>query len=237
LLTEDESPQPTLGTAWEVQRLSTGAGGLLLLLPVLARLGYPEWLEAQPEWSRFYIPHRVLAGVLSRLRIPEDDPAWRLAQYRPATRPPPRRFVAPTRWRDGLSAGRGGLRTAECESTRTLWDPSGRLLLGAWCGPCPRNLLRDWRRAKEHVPGSNPDRTVLVTNAWVVAARRWLRRFAGIGLADLVMRPAALALTPTHADACFEIGQAELRIRRTGLDIDPGWVPWFGQVVAFRYLH
>jgi hypothetical protein len=24
-------------------------------------------------------------------------------------------------------------------------------------------------------------------------------------------------------------------VRRLGLDIDPGWLPWFGRVVAFHY--
>jgi hypothetical protein len=26
-----------------------------------------------------------------------------------------------------------------------------------------------------------------------------------------------------------------MRIRRAGLDIDPGWVPWLGRVVSFHY--
>ena len=27
----------------------------------------------------------------------------------------------------------------------------------------------------------------------------------------------------------------DLDIRRAGLDIDPGWLPWLGRVVRFRY--
>jgi hypothetical protein len=26
-----------------------------------------------------------------------------------------------------------------------------------------------------------------------------------------------------------------LAVRRAGLDLDPGWVPWFGRVVGFHY--
>jgi len=25
-------------------------------------------------------------------------------------------------------------------------------------------------------------------------------------------------------------------VRRAGLDIDPGWLPWFGRVVAFQFV-
>ena len=72
-------------------------------------------------------------------------------------------------------------------------------------------------------------------NIWLSACRRYLRRQAHIGLASLVLRPARLAITPTHADVFFRLNAADVRVRRIGLDIDPGWVPWFGRVVAFHY--
>lgn len=71
--------------------------------------------------------------------------------------------------------------------------------------------------------------------AWLAAVRSWLRRRARMSLAALVLRPARLALTPTHADITFDMAQADLRVRRLGLDVDPGWLPWFGRVVAFHY--
>ena len=74
-----------------------------------------------------------------------------------------------------------------------------------------------------------------VANTWLSACRRYLRRRARIGLASLVVRPARLAITPTHVDVFFGLNSADVRIRRAGLDIDPGWVPWFGRVVAFHY--
>ncbi len=42
-------------------------------------------------------------------------------------------------------------------------------------------------------------------------------------------------ITPTHADVWLAFDQLDLRIRRAGLDIDPGWLPWFGRVVRFHY--
>lgn len=70
---------------------------------------------------------------------------------------------------------------------------------------------------------------------WLTAARRWLRRAGRIGLASLVRRPGLLSLTPTHADLHFRLQHTDLRVRRLGLDLDPGWLPWFGRVVAFHY--
>jgi hypothetical protein len=70
---------------------------------------------------------------------------------------------------------------------------------------------------------------------WLRAARRWLRRAAGIGLATLVLRPGFISLTPTHADIHFRIDDTDMRIRRAALDLDPGWLPWFGRVVSFHY--
>jgi hypothetical protein len=29
---------------------------------------------------------------------------------------------------------------------------------------------------------------------------------------------------------------ADLRLRRAGLDSDPGWVPWFGRIVSFHFV-
>lgn len=70
---------------------------------------------------------------------------------------------------------------------------------------------------------------------WLTAARRWLRRAGRIGLASLVRRPGFISLTPTHADLHFRLHDTDLRVRRLGLDLDPGWLPWFGRVVAFHY--
>jgi hypothetical protein len=70
---------------------------------------------------------------------------------------------------------------------------------------------------------------------WLTAVRRWLRRRLGIGLASLVLRPARLGHTATHLDMHFYVNDVDMRVRRLGLDIDPGWLPWFGQVVTYHY--
>jgi hypothetical protein len=80
----------------------TEAGGLLFLLPVLARLGYEGWLEDWPQWAPLAIDRRMLALVCARLALPPHDPAWRLCAT--PTLPSPERFCAPSAWDDGIAA-------------------------------------------------------------------------------------------------------------------------------------
>jgi hypothetical protein len=75
-----------------------------------------------------------------------------------------------------------------------------------------------------------------LSEVWLVACRRWLRRAARIGVANLVVRPANLSVIATHIDVFFRLEDAAMRVRRAGLDIDPGWVPWLRRVVTFHYV-
>ena len=47
--------------------------------------------------------------------------------------------------------------------------------------------------------------------------------------------PARLLANETHLDLDLMTRQVNIVIRRVGLDIDPGWVPWLGRIVAFHY--
>jgi hypothetical protein len=199
--------------------LDTRAGGLLLLLPVLTRLGLPRWLEASPDWAEHQILPALLTYICRSLGIPADDPAWLLGAAAD-TRAAPTSFCAPAVWMEGIAQVRGALHLTSAADHR-LWDASGRLLLAAWA-------------TQEQCVQSN-DLALNVARAWVTACRRWLRPHARIGLADLVLRPAKLSLTPTHADVYFDPSNVSLPVRRAGLDFDPGWLPWFGRIVSFHY--
>jgi hypothetical protein len=72
-------------------------------------------------------------------------------------------------------------------------------------------------------------------DAWAKSLRLWCRRRAGIGLREVAQRPGAILLSPTHLDVHLEAHAIDMRLRRAGLDLDPGWVPWFGRVVRFHY--
>lgn len=70
---------------------------------------------------------------------------------------------------------------------------------------------------------------------WRTAMRRWCRLRAGLGPVNLVRRPGRVSWSQTHVDVRMPLSEIDLRIRRTGLDLDPGWVFWLGQVVRFHY--
>jgi hypothetical protein len=71
---------------------------------------------------------------------------------------------------------------------------------------------------------------------WLSRLRAFCRRSARIGLHSLVCRGGRISVTPTHLDVYLPASDADVRVRRAGLDFDLGWVPWFGRVVHFHYL-
>ncbi len=70
---------------------------------------------------------------------------------------------------------------------------------------------------------------------WAVRVRRWCWREGRITVRDVIRRPGQVWLTRTDLDVTLPMDQADVRIRRVGLDIDPGWLPWFGKIVRFHY--
>jgi len=57
----------------------------------------------------------------------------------------------------------------------------------------------------------------------------------GLSLESIVRRRGWLYTTATHIDVFFDLTQTDLRLRRLGLDLDPGWLPWLRRVVTFYY--
>lgn len=235
---------------------TTEAGGLLFLLPVLARLGYAKWNAGSRHWERRQIARPVLALALQRVSVPDADPAWLLAlhpnnrgqtpinrrlsnkQAKKSSLTPIEGFLAPVGWVEGLGRAAPVLRVERYDDGGLLWDIRTRLLVAAWRGRPTRFIERALASATAppvSTDGRVPSLSRLVAHAWLTASRLWLQRYAGMTLAQLVLRPADMDATPTHVDLSFEHGLADLRIRRAGLDLDPGWLPWYGRVVAFHY--
>ncbi|MGB8908520.1 MAG: hypothetical protein WCC84_07195 [Candidatus Cybelea sp.] len=71
--------------------------------------------------------------------------------------------------------------------------------------------------------------------AWSLAVRRWCRRAGGLTVREVINRRGYVALSRTDIDVTLPLDGADVRIRRIGLDIDPGWLPWLGRVVRFHY--
>jgi hypothetical protein len=70
---------------------------------------------------------------------------------------------------------------------------------------------------------------------WVRALRIFCVRRARIAVRSLVHRTGYITTSPTHIDIALPLARADARIRKAGLDFDPGWLPWFGRVVRFHY--
>jgi hypothetical protein len=84
-----------------------------------------------------------------------------------------------------------------------------------------------------------PDRLPIhlenLLRGWSVAVRRWCWREAGVTVQEVVSRDGFVRLTRADLDVTLPMDSVDIRIRRVGLDIDPGWIPWFGRVVRFHY--
>ena len=72
---------------------------------------------------------------------------------------------------------------------------------------------------------------------WAAAVRRWCHVHAKLPLAAVVARPGRFYPTATSLDVLLPMSTVDIRIRRCGLDLDPGYLPWLGQAVHFTYLN
>lgn len=71
--------------------------------------------------------------------------------------------------------------------------------------------------------------------AWRVGLDRWLRRHAQIRLCDIVKKRGWLRQVDASVTIRFLPEDADIRLRRKALDLDPGWVSWLGLAVAYEY--
>jgi hypothetical protein len=133
-----------------------------------------------------------------------------------------------------------------------------QLGIDAWLANHPLLLEWDWPRhlllriaAQLGIPpedpvlaalaaeGLEPGPQVVVLNSisrhWSKMLRRWSQAPGRLSLAALVHRPGSLVWQRTHLDLYLDHRQAEIRVRRLGLDLDPGWVSWLALVVQFHY--
>jgi hypothetical protein len=218
---------------------ATDHAGLFFVVPILAWLGMAPFLESHPDLVELDLPGRLLHRLSERLAIPAGDPVRHALGAPPASAPGERYdFTVPARWCTGL-ARRDPLivRRGPAPGTRVLFDRSGVLPLALWRDRAPaaaRALLAGSRLRRGRPAGAATDADVLVA-AWLGAIRRWSRRYARMGLGALVRRPGRIAATRSHVDLVFAHRHADARLRTSGLDLDPGWVPWLGRVVRFHY--
>lgn len=230
LRVEPVLPAEPVDAAPETGPFSRGAG-LWLLPAALARLRVEAVLSPFGDTLGVALM-RLLAG---RLRMLPDDPALAgLPQALPAVPGP---LLVPAHWRR-LAAPHAraapGFALRRAGAARLLACRTGRLPL-AWAVDHRelRELVRGGPvRRLPDVPA--PDAS-LALRAVYLALVRDLRRHAGISLRRLVCRVGLVETTATHVDVTFPGRLIELPLRRAGLDLDPGWVPWLGRVVTYHY--
>src|SRR5262249_27148510 len=73
---------------------------------------------------------------------------------------------------------------------------------------------------------------------WAQAAASALGRPAGGGAATArgrAARRAAGVCAPGWIEVVLALAEVDVDVRVAGLDLDPGWVPWLGCVLRYRY--
>jgi len=219
-------------------------GGLLFLINVISRL---DLIRADAALGLALCP-RLLVGFAERAGLGEADPLRAVlpnlrglpALSAVAGHVPPPPFVLPDlAWRLTASPavpirlrrvyGLPGRRLAVRGGGRAilgLIDPGGVPAVRSWiiagtvaggieAGGLPHRLLR----------------------SHAVLVQRLVHRALGRGWRYLVRRPAEVVVTATHVDLILDGLGVEVAVRRAGLDLDPGWVPWLGRVVSIHYDH
>jgi hypothetical protein len=110
--------------------------------------------------------------------------------------------------------------------------PTGwRLLLdlGVALGLPEDEPLAAWLAAQDLATATPPELLASLLDG--IAAR-----FAAEGPWPLPLaQPAVLRATETHLDVDLATPGIDIAVRLAGLDLDPGWVPWLGRIVAFHY--
>ena len=54
-------------------------------------------------------------------------------------------------------------------------------------------------------------------------------------LACLVLRPGVLTVSAWDAELAWPLASVDLALRRAGWDQDPGWLPWLGRSLRWRF--
>ncbi|QNM98649.1 hypothetical protein [Chitinimonas koreensis] len=129
-------------------------------------------------------------------------------------------------------------------ATEAIGVPADDVAVRAFCGGWQPSAaeLAAWRDAPRGsdtagtASASNGDRADAPSEiAGLLAAWLTHRLGPGTGVAAVCRRPARLRIEPGWIEVHFPLEQADVRLRRAALDLDPGWLPWLGCVVRFVY--
>jgi hypothetical protein len=95
-----------------------------------------------------------------------------------------------------------------------------------------------------HIPADDPVRWSIAAldlplvdapGPWLRRARLAALRDARLPLRRIALRHGTVHLSDVRLDLVFPARAADVRIRRAGFDLDPGFVPWLGRIVRIHY--
>jgi hypothetical protein len=169
---------------------TTSWGGLLFLLPIVAELGIPASVAAEPD--AYGIGLRPVLHELSRQLLVRAAPA---AEPPGADDPARLAFC-------GLAPGSDPPRPPERRARELIGLDASSVVA----------VLR------ERLPDPAPDRGDPAL------------------LFSVCRRHAVIHADPGWIDVDLRLDEVSVDVRRAGLDLDPGYLPWLGCVVRFRYV-
>jgi hypothetical protein len=106
----------------------------------------------------------------------------------------------------------------------------------AFAGVDPRRVRPGWVR---RLPAPLMERIAAHADGWAAAAAVRLGRpdaDPATIVAEIACRSGRIVYEQGWMDVHLRLDDVDIDVRRAGLDIDPGWVPWLGSVVRFCYV-
>jgi hypothetical protein len=123
---------------------------------------------------------------------------------------------------------------------RVLWHLATSILGVPAADAAVRALCGGWQPAAADLDaaGKLPMPGALALPGELVAhqlRQALAQRLPGVPLLALCARPGMVHFEPGWIEVHMPLQRADARVRRAGLDLDPGWLPWLGCVVRFVY--
>lgn len=199
-----------------VDGIWTRLGGVLFLYHVLRWLNLPHVWDARiSAWAAI----ETLACALLGGRYFPDDPVWAMLAALDNREPGARigenitetlRFSLPFVWLEHYG------HTLESIPTTDNWPTDA----DNWIAP----------QAAEWLRGALPVIRALLAAA-IAEPQIEPEALAGA----VLLKGGRISISNTHIDLYLHTDAADTRLRRAGLDLDPGWVPDLGYIVLFHY--
>ena len=236
--TDSDSVPQSLHTGLSFDRQS----GFVFLTSLLERLCINDCLALNPQLASINLPARVVRLVAKRMRIESQHPLLlALPEQAAIDKEKITSFVSPALWITLSSPSHGQsvlyrFNIKGAPGRCYIADHSQKLVL--YIGARDPSALPEWTRQCQILerPGLHEYSGLnAIENTIQLLISRYLFRYAGIGLRSLFNRNGRIACSRTHLDIIFGFDQLDIRIRKAGLDINPGWVGWLGKVIQFHY--